>query len=240
MSRSAILQLLACAAALSLATAAAAAASAPDPVEQLDLKGGWSGEAIVDVGRGSEFQLYGSIRDGLALGFEVENEGARIERYGVGALLGLADDVGVMVQLDADARGRPNKASALLIAEAQRGPWSATGNLALRHGWRGEFAGHSLDYAWGLRAAVTRRVAVGVEGAGRIAASARRRAEDPSHHFFGIGVAVTPGARGAAAPEITISALREARLAKSPVLLRAAIQINLTRPSGALRRQEND
>ncbi len=237
MSRTAIHHLFSCLAALSLPTVAGA--SAPDPVEQLDLDGRWSGEAIIDVGYGSVFRLHRSIHDGLALGFEIESEGARIERYGVGAVVGLADDVGVMIQLDADERGRPSEASALLIAETQRGPWSATGNLALRQGWRGEFAGYSLDYAWAMRAAVTRRVAVGVEGAGRIAASARRRGEDPSRHVFGMGVALVPRARGAAVPEFAISVLREARLAKSTVLLRASIQINFfARPPGAPRRQE--
>ncbi|MEO7634624.1 MAG: hypothetical protein ABIS38_03125 [Sphingomicrobium sp.] len=237
MSRSAIHQLFACAALLSWSTAAAAA-NAPDPVEQLELEGGWSGEAIVDVGHGSEFQLYRSIGDGVALGFEVESEGTAVEHLGVGALIGVADDLGLLVQLDADARGRPSEASALLIAEVQRGPWSATANLALRHGWRGEFAGPALDYAWGLRAAVTRRVAVGVEGAGRMAASETRRAEGPGH-FFGMGVVLTPRTRGATTPEFGILLLREASVSNSPVLLRASVQLNLAHPPRAQRSEED-
>lgn len=224
---------------VALPAVAAAATEAPEPLEQFELESGWSAEMIVDGGAANELQLFRSIGETVALGLEMESEGSRIEGFGVAAMVGVTDNFGLLFQLDADARGRPGEATALVIAEGARGRWSATANLAYRRGWRGELTGQSVDYAWGLRAALTPRLALGAEGAGRIAASPARRAEGLRGHFVGLGLALTPRARGAPAPEFAISVLREARVGKAPALLRASIQIHLARNFRALRQQED-
>lgn len=166
--------------ALALAFATApAGATGPEQVEQLEPEGGeWQAELSLLASHGAaaepSFQLLRGLNDAVAVGVEIEGDGAAIESFSPTILYRIGDratrvSVGMVGQVELATDLELVGAEARLILERQAQRWWAQGNLIVNaERETGQFTS-TLAYSWRISRALGQAMWLGGEGSGQVA-----------------------------------------------------------------------
>lgn len=166
--------------AIALAAAMApASAAGPEQVEQLEPEGGeWQAElsllASHDGAAEPSFQLLRGVNDSVAIGVEIEGDGAAIESFSPTILYRIGDrnagvSVGMVGQVELVPDLEPVGAEARLIVERQAQRWWAQGNLIVHAEREAGQSTSTLAYSWRISRALGKALWLGGEGSGQVA-----------------------------------------------------------------------
>lgn len=167
------------AAGLLMSAPSAAHAEGPEQLyEPGPAAGAWSLESNSQFGRGDRshtLELFHGVRDGLALGVEIEAEAGggefALEEFGIGAIIGLNDKealihLATLLQVGVTTEGDFPQLEARLIGEHESGRWRILGNAIVRRVDADE-RGASLGYAVTVERSIGETVRLGVEASGQ-------------------------------------------------------------------------